>query len=97
MNSKTGSMLLLAIAVLLVSGSAFALGAKGDGMDPKDKGMMTDDSSMQKHDETKMKQETMKEEPMKDEMKPENGTMMKDDNMGKATMKKMDTMKDSMK
>jgi hypothetical protein len=98
MNSRMIRMLLFVIAMLLGSGSAFALGAKGDGMGHEEKGMMMDDSSMKKHDEPMMKQETMKDDTMKkEEMKQDDGMMKKDKGMGGADMEEHDSMKDSMK
>jgi hypothetical protein len=59
MKSIMSRTLLLVFALLLGAGNAFALGAKGDGMEHKEKGMMTDDSSRKKHDDAMMKQDTM--------------------------------------
>ena len=91
MKGKMGRMLLLAIAVLLGSGSAVAFGTKGNGMDHKEKGAMTDEDAMKRHDET------MKEETKKDEMKEDEGMMKKDHGKNGGTMEKKDAMKDTMK
>ena len=90
MKHMTNAMLLLFLSALLVTGTAFALGAKGDGMDGKGKGLATDQPSMEKQ-EGKMMQEgtTMKDGGinktplMQDDMKHDSGSMMKDEGMRK--------------
>jgi hypothetical protein len=95
-------MLFLFMSAFLLSGPAFALGAKGNGAEGKGSGMAGGEQPMEKQD-GKMMQEgtTMKdggmkaEEMKKDDMKHDEGTMMKDKGMEKdgGMMKSKDTMK----
>jgi hypothetical protein len=97
MKSRTGRMLLLAVGVLLGFGNAYALGAKGDGMEHRGAGMMKDDGSMKKHDDGMMKDETIHDGSMKDSTKKNREPMKKENGMKATGGEKAGTMKDTMK
>jgi hypothetical protein len=95
-------MLLLFMSAFLLSGSAYAFGANGNGMEDKGKGMAGGEQSREKQNSKMMregpamKDEGMKAKEMKKDDRSHEGTVMHDKDMhkdGNSMIKSEDHMK----